>query len=327
MDNFSAIYTDILFADFAKVGDVVFYENLMFSQDGRGVGASDEYGYKNIEQGVSALDLLNSSTDEFFVPNFAIDCKTGEGYFAGGKIQFNTDSVDGNFSYQHEMEFHNDKEYYTKHRIYHTGGSPINVCLQSNYINTNVLEGMIVGTEGQIVNFYENFGDGVPIAIGTIDKTNVLQYISVPNNGSYRIDLLNRLKIVTPSGDPAYIYSVNIKPSGDSPFPNTNGGTLIECVAEVLQKDYKSVNNSDQAVASDEHVSYRDYGDGIEFFTSVISPVICQTMRVIYKVQKNGSFYVYITLIDLNGITTGTQHNIITRDTDSDDIYESFVTY
>lgn len=327
MDNFSAIYTDILFADFAKVGDVVFYENLMFSQNGRGVGASDKDGYKNIEQGASALDLLNSSIEEYFVPNFAIDCKTGEGYFAGGKMQFNTDSVEGNFSYQTSTTPFNGKNYYTKHRIYHTGGSPINVCLQSHYINDNVLEGMIVGTEGQTVNFYKDFGDVSPIAIGIIDKTNVLQYISVPNGNSYRIDLLNRLKIVTPSGAPAYIYSVNIRPSGDSPFPGINDGTLLECYAEVLTQRYDRVQNTDIGVVSDD-VANRAYGDGVEFYASVVSSVACQTMRVIYKVKKNESTYMYVTLINLNDIPTGSDYTIIELNTDDNtDIYESFIQY
>lgn len=88
MESFAAIYTDILFADFAKVGQVIFYNNLMFSQNGTGVK-----GYDNIEKNKNALDLLDSDPNKYFIPNFAIDCVEGTGYFASGNLIFNADSV------------------------------------------------------------------------------------------------------------------------------------------------------------------------------------------------------------------------------------------
>lgn len=321
MESFAAIYTDILFADFAKVGQVIFYNNLMFSQNGTGVK-----GYDNIEKNKNALDLLDSDPTQHFIPNFAIDCVEGTGYFAGGRLRLDGSSVDGNFSYQNQMKSLDGTDYYTSHRIYHTGGSPINICLQSSYITEAVLDGVIVGTQGQIVNFYEKSGDTIPMSISIIDASNVLQYVTVPdNNGSYRIDLLNRLKVVTTSGQPAYIYNVRIIPT-EGVFPGINEGKLIEYDAEVLTQTWNTITNATTSVAS-ESMSYKEYEDGIQFYASVISAVKCQTMRVIYKVERDGVTNMYITLINLNDIVAGSEYTTVERSIDGTEIYDSFILY
>lgn len=93
-DHFKAIFADIFMANFAKLASAVFYENLMFSQQGtdgngnpRGTSAADAYAYKDL----NAKTLGETDPAKWFIPNFSIDFKTGDlkagkGTF-GGSIQ------------------------------------------------------------------------------------------------------------------------------------------------------------------------------------------------------------------------------------------------
>lgn len=72
-DKFNAIFADILMADFAKLSSAVFYGDWMISQQGKRNGStSTEYQYFK---------------DGSFVPNFAVNFRTGEMQAYGCKIQ------------------------------------------------------------------------------------------------------------------------------------------------------------------------------------------------------------------------------------------------
>ena len=76
LDKFDAIYTDIIFAGKGQVGAVLFNGNWMYSQDGTNV---KEFG----DSYTSISDILGGTSR----PNFAINCKTGEGYFSQGAFR------------------------------------------------------------------------------------------------------------------------------------------------------------------------------------------------------------------------------------------------
>ena len=92
LSSTSALYTSVLFADCARVGEVVFYGNWMYSQKGTG----SEYQNFN-KEAKTVQEVLSSNTDAtgnpWFIPTFAINCKTGDGYFASGNLIFNANSV------------------------------------------------------------------------------------------------------------------------------------------------------------------------------------------------------------------------------------------
>ena len=94
MNQYSAIYTEMLIADFGKVGSAVFCGDYMFSQygyvfDGNGgYRWSSEGGYKhfgtsrkNITETIKDISVLNIIKQSKFVPSVLIDFKTGDCYF------------------------------------------------------------------------------------------------------------------------------------------------------------------------------------------------------------------------------------------------------
>lgn len=85
MDMFESIYTDILFANQALVGQAVFNGDYMFSQDG--INQSGEYtsSYGNF----NAADPYKSTNS--FRPNYCVNFKTGEVWTGAGKINFKAD--------------------------------------------------------------------------------------------------------------------------------------------------------------------------------------------------------------------------------------------
>lgn len=95
LSSTSALYTSVLFADCARVGEVVFYGDWMYSQKGTG----SEYQNFN-KEAKTVQEVLSSNTDDtgdtgktWFIPSFAINCKTGDGYFASGNLIFDVNSV------------------------------------------------------------------------------------------------------------------------------------------------------------------------------------------------------------------------------------------
>lgn len=314
MESFAAIYTDILFADFAKVGSVVFANNWMFSQDGTKHDINDSY--EDFPKTATTLDEVLKS-ENGFVPNFAINCETGEGYFAGGKIQFTKDEVLGDFSYQTSK----DGNYYTSHRIYDASGKTINVNLNSTYLKSSVLEGTIVGTHNQLINFYADV-NGTPsfVTSAVIDNTNVFQYLTVPesNKFGYRIDTLNRLKIVTATGQSTYTYQVEVHPKLDSGEYFIKYNDIRTCVAEV----YAGTSTSSEMIAND-IPTIRTEGDHGYFYAAFITTKPCSILRIQYDTSDGSSFY---TLIDISGVELGTTGEFnVDRNNEGDDPYESFI--
>lgn len=72
-DTFNAIFADIVMADFAKLSSAVFYGDWLISQQGKRNG-SDSTEYQHFKDGS-------------FVPNFAVNFRTGEMQAYGCKIQ------------------------------------------------------------------------------------------------------------------------------------------------------------------------------------------------------------------------------------------------
>ena len=75
MEKFAAIYTDILFADFAKLGSWIFSGDYMFSQTGTidGVKSND---YEKFYEGNWNGD--EPDTNDCFIPNIVMNAKTGD---------------------------------------------------------------------------------------------------------------------------------------------------------------------------------------------------------------------------------------------------------
>lgn len=78
MDKFKAIFTEILFADFAKLDQAIFYGGYMFSQNGTDVDLNPSSDYQDFASGN-------------FIPNLMLDFKAGiisaaNAYIKGGSI-------------------------------------------------------------------------------------------------------------------------------------------------------------------------------------------------------------------------------------------------
>lgn len=89
LENYEAIYTDLLIAPNSLVGGAVFNNNLMFSQRGKNSSGGDSSRYELIDASSSA-NAMNPSNE--FRPNFLLDFETGEAYFGAGGIHLAADS-------------------------------------------------------------------------------------------------------------------------------------------------------------------------------------------------------------------------------------------
>ena len=86
LENYEAIYTDLLIAPNSLVGGAVFNNNLMFSQRGKNASGGDSSEYHLI----NTSDPMNTSNS--FRPNFLLDFEDGEAYFGAGGIHLAADS-------------------------------------------------------------------------------------------------------------------------------------------------------------------------------------------------------------------------------------------
>lgn len=86
LENYEAIYTDLLIAPNSLVGGAVFNNNLMFSQRGKNSSGGDSSQYENI----NTSDPMNTSNS--FRPNFLLDFENGEAYFGAGGIHLAADA-------------------------------------------------------------------------------------------------------------------------------------------------------------------------------------------------------------------------------------------
>ena len=89
LENYEAIYTDLLIAPNSLVGGAVFNNNLMFSQRGKNSSGGDSSRYELIDASSSA-NAMNPSNE--FRPNFLLDFESGEAYFGAGGIHLAADS-------------------------------------------------------------------------------------------------------------------------------------------------------------------------------------------------------------------------------------------
>ena len=89
LENYEAIYTDLLIAPNSLVGGAVFNNNLMFSQRGKNSSGEDSSRYELIDASSSA-NAMNPSNQ--FRPNFLLDFESGEAYFGAGGIHLAADS-------------------------------------------------------------------------------------------------------------------------------------------------------------------------------------------------------------------------------------------
>lgn len=86
LENYEAIYTDLLIAPNSLVGGAVFNNNLMFSQRGKNSSGGDSSEYHLI----NTSDPMNTSNS--FRPNFLLDFENGEAYFGAGGVHLAADS-------------------------------------------------------------------------------------------------------------------------------------------------------------------------------------------------------------------------------------------
>lgn len=83
MEMFNAIYTDILLANNAKVGQAIFNGDYMFSQQGTGSGTYIDFD--------SSDPYADSNT---FKPNWCVNLRTGEMWNLAGNVKFDTDNLE-----------------------------------------------------------------------------------------------------------------------------------------------------------------------------------------------------------------------------------------
>lgn len=86
MSTFNAIYTDILLANNAKVGQAVFNGNYMFSQEGINPQTGARGEYKNFN-----LEGSPYTSSSIFDPNWCVNLVTGEQWIGTGKIYFDAE--------------------------------------------------------------------------------------------------------------------------------------------------------------------------------------------------------------------------------------------
>ena len=86
MSTFNAIYTDILLANNAKVGQAVFNGDYMFSQEGINPQGGGKGKYENFN-----LEGLPYTDSSIFDPNWCVNLVTGEQWIGAGKIYFSSD--------------------------------------------------------------------------------------------------------------------------------------------------------------------------------------------------------------------------------------------
>lgn len=96
MEKFNAIYTDILLANNAKVGQAIFNGDYMFSQWGVNTQTNEaDYNYEDFGSPYTS----NSKFD----PNWCVNLRTGEMWMGQGKCYFSSDGsgklADGNISW------------------------------------------------------------------------------------------------------------------------------------------------------------------------------------------------------------------------------------
>lgn len=84
-ENYKAIFTDILMANFAKLAGAVFFGDYMFSQYGKDARGNDTVDYRGFDP--AKLDQENSP----FTPNLMLDFLKGNAAIGGRKIMFNSD--------------------------------------------------------------------------------------------------------------------------------------------------------------------------------------------------------------------------------------------
>ena len=88
MEMFNAVYTDILLANNAKVGQAIFNGDYMFSQAGVNPQTGGAGSYSNFN--ATGTPYTASST---FDPNWCVNLKTGEMWSLAGSVKFDTDSI------------------------------------------------------------------------------------------------------------------------------------------------------------------------------------------------------------------------------------------
>ena len=86
-NSFDAIYSNIGVFGQALVGSAVFYENFVFSQQGKNASNGNTSSYENF----NTEDPMNTSNS--FRPNICLDLKTGEAWFGAGAVYINEDTT------------------------------------------------------------------------------------------------------------------------------------------------------------------------------------------------------------------------------------------
>lgn len=88
LENYEAVFSNVLITPNALVGGAVFNNNLMFSQRGKNASNEDSSQY----QLINTDDPMNASNT--FRPNFLLDFESGEAYFGAGGVHLAANGAD-----------------------------------------------------------------------------------------------------------------------------------------------------------------------------------------------------------------------------------------
>ena len=88
LENYEAVFANVLITPNALVGGAVFNNNLMFSQRGKNASNEDSSQY----QLINTADPMNVSNP--FRPNFLLDFANGEAYFGAGGVHLAANGAD-----------------------------------------------------------------------------------------------------------------------------------------------------------------------------------------------------------------------------------------
>lgn len=218
LENYEAIYTDLLIAPNSLVGGAVFNNNLMFSQRGKNASGSDSSEYHLI----NTSNPMNPSNQ--FRPNFLLDFKNGEAYFGAGGIHLAADSENSSISISSSSSNTNIDKYGINMTMGNTSFTVSNQGVYYKKGNANAF-GVLNTGAGTFANgkFAWNENGDIVVSNGLIVNTNGTGQLgpSITWDNQGQMEMNKSLKAVNSDSD----YNVIL---GKGPTTDTTALTITD---------------------------------------------------------------------------------------------------
>ena len=218
LENYEAIYTDLLIAPNSLVGGAVFNNNLMFSQRGKNASGGDSSEYHLI----NTSNPMNPSNQ--FRPNFLLDFKNGEAYFGAGGIHLAADSENSSISISSSSSNTNIDKYGINMTMGNTSFTVNNQGVYYKKGSTNAF-GVLNTGAGTFANgkFAWNENGDIVVSNGLIVNTNGTGQLgpSITWDNQGQMEMNKSLKVVNSDSD----YNVIL---GKGPTTDTTALTITD---------------------------------------------------------------------------------------------------